>query len=246
MSDLEKINQPSVTSALIELSKNPDIDPQKIEQLMNLQLKMEDRQAEKSFNTAMAAFQGECPVIVRNKKTDFESKSGGKVKYDYAPLDQIVSTIKPLLAKNGLSFTFTVSPSAEKATTKITTTIYHQAGHKKEFCYTYDSIHDDGRMNSSQRRKSALTYAKRAALENALGIVTAGEDDDAKRALDNPASQEQIDKIKKLIVSTGSKEDDLLFYLGLDSMESLSDFDAKKAINALNQKRNIASAKKKV
>lgn len=245
MKDLD-IKKESITSALIELSKNPDIDPHKIEQLMNLQLKMEDRQAEKEFNNAMASFQGECPVITRNKKTDFASKSGGQVKYDYAPLDQIVSIVKPILAKNGLSFTFTVNQNADKITTDIVTTIYHSSGHNKDFKYTYDSIHDDGRMNASQRRKSALTYAKRAALENALGLVTAGEDDDARRASDRMATAEQLKKIASLVKSTDSKEQDLLNYLSLDSMDQMSEFDAKKAISALDQKRNIASKNKKI
>jgi hypothetical protein len=242
MSDLEKINQPSVTSALIELSKNPDIDPQKIEQLMNLQLKMEDRQAEKSFNQAMADFQQECPII---KKTKAVKNKDGTTRYTHAVLDEMIFVIKPILGKHGLSHTFNTRQTEDKKT-ELVVLVSHKDGFSREYSYVYDSLDDGGAMNSSQRRKSALTYAKRAALENALGIVTAGEDDDAKRALDNPASQEQIDKIKKLIASTGSKEGDLLFYLGLDSMESLSDFDAKKAINALNQKRNIASAKKKV
>ena len=243
---VEKIEQgDSITSALIDLSKNPAIDPAKIEHLMNLQLKMEDRQAEKAFFAAMAKFQGECPVIPRNKKTDFASKSGGSVKYDYAPLDQIVSIVKPILMRNGLSFSFDVTPSAA-GTTEIITTVSHAEGFKKDFKYTYDSIHDDGRMNASQRRKSALTYAKRAALENALGLVTAGEDDDARRAIDDAASEEQIKKIESLLKSTESKESDLLNYLGLESLDMMSRFDANKAINALNQKRNIASQKKRI
>jgi hypothetical protein len=157
----------------------------------------------------------------------------------------MIFVIKPILGKHGLSHTFNTRQTEDKKT-ELVVLVSHSDGFSREYSYVYDSLDDGGSMNSSQRRKSALTYAKRAALENALGIVTAGEDDDAKRALDNPATQEQVEKIKKLIASTGSKESDLLSYLGLDSMDALSDFDAKKAINALNQKRNIASAKKKV
>lgn len=235
----------SITSALIELSKNPDIDPQKIEHLMNLQIKMEERQAEKAFYDAMASFQGECPVIPRNKKTDFESRGGNKVKYDYAPLDQIVSIVKPILMKNGLSFTFTVSPK-EDATTEVVTTVYHKEGFRKDFSYTYDSIHDDGRMNASQRRKSALTYAKRAALENALGVVTANEDDDAKRSSERLASQDQIEVISSYLRSTESTMENLLQYLCIESVEMMSDFDAKKAISALKQKASFQSKKNKL
>ena len=65
-------------------------------------------------------------------------------------------------------------------------------------------------MNASQRRKSALSYAKRAGLENALGIATADEDDDAIRAtekeLDGKSSDELFQTMKDLMDKTGFLE----------------------------------------
>lgn len=56
--------------------------------------------------SALSAFQGENPEIVQSKKVSFKDNKGGTVEYSYAPLDEILKTIRPLLAKHGLSVTF--------------------------------------------------------------------------------------------------------------------------------------------
>lgn len=225
----------SMQSALLAIVQRTDIDPERLEKFLDLQIKMENRQAERSFNEALALFQGECPIIRRTKKTDFTSKSGNQTKYDYSPLDEIIHVIKPLLNKHGLSYSFDVQE--KEAHSILLTRIRHSGGHSEVYTLEFESMHDDARMNNSQRRKSALTYVKRAGIENALGIVTAGEDDDAKRAIDNPISQDQIDQINDLIKKTNTSES--AFFSAM-MVTKLTDFDAlsaKKAINALKQKR---------
>jgi hypothetical protein len=56
--------------------------------------------------SALSAFQGENPKIERNKHVVVKSKKGEESSYDfwYAPLDEVLQTVRPLLAKHGLSF----------------------------------------------------------------------------------------------------------------------------------------------
>lgn len=234
--EVESPTSISIQDALIQIVQRTDIDPDRLEKFLDLQIKMENRQAERAYNEALASFQGECPIIKRTKKTDFDSKSGGKVKYDYSPLDEIVYIIKPIMTKHGLSYSFDVK-GGEK-TSKLFTKIKHKDGHGETSELEFDTFHDDGRMNTSQRRKSALTYIKRAGLENALGIVTAGEDDDAKRAVDNPATKEQLDQIYDLVAKTKSDMKGFCEFLKVNKVEELSEHDAKKAIRALKDKRS--------
>lgn len=236
----EPIQQPdeavSMQSALIQIVQRQDIDPDRLEKFLDLQIKMENRQAERAFNEALALFQGECPIIRRTKKTDFTSKSGNQTKYDYSPLDEIVHVVKPILNKHGFSYSFNVKEN-EKSSTLITT-IRHKDGHSVPSELEFESLHDDGRMNNSQRRKSALTYVKRAGLENALGIVTAGEDDDARRAVDAPVTEEQLAEITEMIKQTKSDEKKFLEFLQVSKLADLSEYEGKKAIMALKQKRS--------
>lgn len=223
----------TIQDALINIVSRTDIDPERLEKFLELQIKMENRQAEKAFHAAMAMFQAECPIIQKTKKIDFASKGGGSVKYNYSPLDEIAHIIKPIMGKYGLSYSFDLRPSPVEGLSELLTNISHKDGFSRTFTYTFEDLHDDQRMNSSQRRKSAVTYAKRSNLENALGIVCADEDDDARRAVDVAISSAQIEELKKLQKSSGTTEKTFLDWLKVAKVEDLSAHAAKRAINAL-------------
>jgi hypothetical protein len=223
-------------SAILQIVKQKDIDPERLEKFLNLQVQLEDRQNAQAFNEAFAEFQKECPIIQKTKKVSY-----GQTNYDYASLDEMVHQIKPIMGKNGLGFSFDITQADNLM--NLVTTITHKDGHSKTFNYFFDQMDSGGKMNDSQRRKSALTYAKRSALENALGIVTAGEDDDARRAVDNPVTNEQLEKIHSLMKTTDTTEESLLKYLKIENLGLLSTVDAKKTINSLNGKRTALMAK---
>lgn len=226
-----------IQSAILEIVQRKDIDPERLEKFLDLQFKAEAIHAKKAFQQALAMFQGECPIIPKTKKVDFTSKSGNRTAYNYSPLDEIVHIIKPILTKYGFSFTFDIQLTENPELGLLKTKIYHAEGHSEEFMYYFPRVHDDQRMNMAQRVKSALTFAKRAALENALGIITAEEDDDARRSEDIEATDKQIKEIKRLIKVTKTDETTFLTWLKAEAIESLTALEAKKAIHALKQKK---------
>lgn len=225
-------------SALLRIVQEKDIDPERLEKFLDLQIRMEEKQARVSFNEALSGFQSDCPIITKNKKTEFQSSSGKTTKYDYAPLDEIVYVIKPHLKTWGLSYSFNIKATGDKTSQELVTRIRHEHGHFEDFSYFFNPLHDDKRMNQSQRAKSASTYAKRVGIENALGLVTAGEDDDAKRASDTPMSTKQRVEINILIEETKTDKEKLMEFLSIEDFDSMSGYQAKKAIHALNQKRS--------
>ena len=234
MTDLKKHEGVDVQAALIELVKRDDIDPSRLEHFLELQVKMEDRQNEKLLNNALCAFQSDCPIIKKTKKTHNST---------YAPLDEIVHTIKPYLKANGLSYSFSIE-TKEAMENEITVHIRHVSGASMDSKYTFPRLDDGGKMNTSQKTKSANSYAKRVALENALGIVTADIDDDAKRAVDNSVTSEQIEQIESLAKNTDTTMQSLLKFLKVEKLEDLSEYEAKRAITALKTKRTATSGVK--
>lgn len=222
--------QNEIQSALIEIVKRADIDPDRLEKFLDIQIKMEERQNKAAFQQALSKFQGECPVIKKTSKVSY-----GQTNYSFSPLDEIVHIAKPHLLKNGLSFSFNTSENGNKTT--LTTTVYHENGYSQDSLYIYDSLDDGGKMSAPQKRKSAMTYAKRAALENALGIVTAGEDDDARRGIETTITQSQIDTINEMLRTTKTDFEVFARAMRIETLESLSDLEAKKAIHALKRKR---------
>lgn len=232
----EENNPVNVQEALLKVVQRADIDPERLEKFFDLQIKMQQKQAEQAYNEALAGFQGECPIIQKNKKVKF-----GSTNYEYAPLDEIVHIIKPYLSKYGLSYTFDIK--ANEAGSILITTISHKAGHSKDYFYNFDALPDGGAMNQSQRRKSAVTYAKRAGLENALGIVTAGEDDDARRSGEIPAQEDQIEEIRALLSPAKVTEKEFFEKYRISKFSDLTFKGAKDAIKALKFRRTAICSK---
>ncbi len=230
----ESIENESIENALVKVISNPDIDLNKLEKYLDLQERVLNKKAEASFYNAMSNFQKECPIIERSKKVDFTSAKGNRVKYEYAPIDEIVHIIKPILSKNGLSYSFDTEYIDE--TMKMIVTIYHIDGHCKTSSALFPKYHDDQRMTIAQRIKSVMTYAKRCTLENALGIATTGDDDDALRLTDTLASDEEIQQIKLLAKKTKSKEQDILDHFDISSFDTITKYDAKRIISGLKGK----------
>lgn len=242
--DLDLKDSSSSNDVLMAFINRADIDPDRLEKLMNLQIKLEDRQNEQAFNEAMAGFQSECPIIKKTSKVSFMSASGKETKYSFAALDEIAAIIKPILPRHGLSYSFDIRTVDEKKS-KVITSVLHKNGFHKASEYEFDTIHDDARMNLSQRRKSAVSFAKRAALENALGIVTANEDDDARRAIDNPVTEIQLLVIRELMVATKTDIEKFKGAFAISRLEDFSEYEAKEAIHALKEKRALMGRPKK-
>jgi len=219
----------TMESQILELSMRPDFDPDKLSKLIDMQERIENRQAEKSLNAALSGFQRECPIINKIKKAH---------NSNYAPFDEIVHVIKPFLGKYGLSYYFDTK-NVDERTSMITITIKHADGGQYKSEYYYEKLDDGGKMNQSQRRKSALTYAKRAAIESALGLAVQEEDDDANRATDISATEEQKSEILSIAKSTDTDMPKLLKFLRVDNLDMLTSLEAKKAIKALMQKRTV-------
>jgi hypothetical protein len=145
-----------------------------MEKLFALREKVKAEQAKEAFVSALSSFQSECPMVEKTKKV--MNKDGVSVRYQYAPLDTIVEQIKVPLAKYGFSYTWDVKNEVGFIT--AVATITHSLGHSQtsEFKIPIDT---EGYMTAPQKYASALTFAKRYSLVNALGISTGEEDTDA-------------------------------------------------------------------
>ena len=164
--------------------------PEQLEKMLDLQERWEAAQARKSFAAAMAGFQANCPTILKSKKAD---------RYSYAPLDEILRTIRPHLDATGLSISF--NTSTKDAVITAFCTVTHRDGHSvtSEFSAPVDPAM---KVNDTQKAGSANSYAKRYALMNALNLVGSEFDDDGYSAAKpvnpdlEPATAEQMAMIQ--------------------------------------------------
>lgn len=161
----------------------PDLKIEVMEKLMDLYDRFEAKKAKKEFDEAMAAFQGECPVITKGKPV---KNKDGSWRYSYAPLDQIVKQAGPKIAKHGLSYGITAiilkSPEGKVTGVEATVNVTHRSGHTQPSSFQVP-VEADAFMNAAQHFGSALTYAKRYAFCNAFGILTQDSDTDANKTV---------------------------------------------------------------
>jgi len=153
------------------------LDVNTMERLLAMRRELKSEDAKRQFDEALADFQSECPAIDKRKRV--MNKDGKSIRYSYAPLDDIVEQVKPLLKKFGFSYSIDIDTQAQVGWVIAKCQITHSAGHSKDSSFKCP-IDKDGYMNEPQKYASALTFAKRYSFCNAFGILTADEDTDAR------------------------------------------------------------------
>ena len=193
------------------LAGEEGFDPAKLEKLMDLQERWEDRKARRSFNDAMASFQEEAPRITKSKE--------GAHNIRYAPLDDIMKQIQPALTANGLAVRFSTE-FIDRETLKAVCIVSHRDGHTEESEIVVP-IDSKQVANSSQKMGWANSYAKRYALSNALNLAFTEGDDDGV-ALYETINEDQAIVIRDLLDETKSDVEAFLKYAGAAKIDDSS------------------------
>lgn len=192
--------------SIIEQAVTSNIPVESLEKLLELKERFDKEQARKAYITAISTFQGKCPIIVKTKKG---------VNYMYAPLESIVEQVRPILVECGLSYR--IEAKIEENVVTATCIITHVDGHSESSSFTSKSevlVSNKGNLvrTAMQDTASALTFAKRYAFTNALGIMTGDEDTDAAKKRDNESVKEQFlacttaDEAQKLFMALTNEQ----------------------------------------
>ncbi len=167
-------SEPLSIEGLISQAIDKGISVETMERLLSMRKELKAEAATEAYTAALGQFQRDVPVIKKTKQV--MNKDGQTVRYQYAPLDGIVSQIKKDLAANELSYSWDVKHT--EGHMDVTCKITHVMGHS-ETSTLQIPIDKEGFMTAPQKYASAQTFAKRYTLLNALGITTADEDSDA-------------------------------------------------------------------
>lgn len=186
---------PPNPTGLIEMAISSGADIEKIEKLMDLQERWERNNAKKSFFSAMSAFQAEKPILIKDNRVNYTSKSGIVTDYNFKPLASIQKDIDPVLSKFGLSYSWNQDFNEGKI--KITCVVKHAEGHQ-ESNYLESAADSSGGKNSIQSIASAVSYLKRYTLECGLGLSSM-EDNDGLGMSTEEQNAMVLEKIKALL-----------------------------------------------
>lgn len=140
---------------------------------------MQHSESLSNLTKALAQFQSE----VENPKL---SRENPHFKSKFAPLSEVLNTVRPFLTKHGLSVYQNVS-SDEQFNVVVITTVFHSSGEFIESDPLKIPAGRGGKPADAQGIGGAASYGKRYQIQACLGI-TADEDDDGE-ALSNRGYQ---------------------------------------------------------
>ena len=206
------------------------LDVDKLERVLAMQKEIMKESRKSAFFDAISSFQEECPTIIKNKKGH---------NSNYASFDQMAEIIKPYLAKNGLNFRFRSRYEDDQLI--MITIISHREGYSEESETRFKDRELSGGKNDFHAAGSALSYARRYGLQNALGLSVSGEDDDAKRQAGKSITTETMKKIEDLISATKTNPQDVLKYLKAGSLQETTELKGRSVLKMLNGKLGNAA-----
>lgn len=156
-------------------ARDPNFDPAKLAQLLDVKERWDREEARKAFIAAMALFKAEVPQILKSKGV---SIPGGAV-FKHAELATVCDAVVPALSKHGFAHRWEVN-QAERLIT-VACLLTHERGHETRT--TLQGYPDDsGKKNPIQQVGSTVTYLERYTLMAATGLAAKGMDNDGRGA----------------------------------------------------------------
>jgi len=183
--------------------------------LMEMIEREEARSAEKAFAQAFNALQSETPNIQAIRPVP---GNDGSIRYRFAPYEDIMRQVQPLLQRHG--FTVTFSTRFEEGRIVKSCTLQHVSGHKRTNEFAVRIGKGPPGSTESQGDGAASTYAKRFALCDALNIVI-DHDVDA-RAEGGTVTEEQAEELARRVAETNSNREAFLKFAGAKSFKEIA------------------------
>lgn len=226
----------AVLSSIDQLMKSAaSVDVDKLKALYDLHERFLEREAERSYNAAMAAVQAQLPIFAHTRDIVIPPRDNkpGRVQGSYTEFDALYEVVMPLLTEHGLSLTFVAGSTPQGVT--ATPVIRHVDGHKEVGEPLFMPTDTSGAKTGPQAVASALSYAKRYAMTAALNIATREEDDDGNGGAITP---DQLAEMKALLESTRADVAAFLKYAHVDALESVRAAHFDKLMAAIRRKQH--------
>lgn len=218
---------------LLMLAMQGGVSVETIERLVALKERAEARSAAAEMNSALAQFQAECPHIRKTSTAEIVTNSGGKYGYRYAELDEIARTIRPLLIKHGLAYSWDMETQNDRIL--CTCILRHVGGHQLTAKFGTPTSTKSA-MSDQQKVAAALTYARRQSLVQVLGLTMTDPDNDGAERDERKITDVQALDLEDLIRESGADMARFLAYMGVSAVSQIRAVDFQKARTALQRK----------
>lgn len=164
----------SIPAIIARASRDPMVDVEKLDRLLQMHERMQTREAERLFYEKLAAAQAEMtPIRVDSENSDTKSKYASYVAVDRA--------IRPIYARHGFALTFTTDESPAADMIVMVCDVAHIGGFTKRYRLPLPA---DGKgakggsvMTRTHATVSATTYGQRALAKMIFNLAIDPDDD---------------------------------------------------------------------
>ena len=204
-----------------------------LRELVTLHREQQQYNARLEFFEALSRFQEECPPIPRSSETKFTTRGGSEVHYKYAGLEEILTTTREPLRREGFSLTF--DAATQGPLMNVTGTLRHVNGHSEQSSFPVPTASANPGMSEQQKFSGALTFAKRSVIISLLGLIVTDPTDEADAHV---ISDEQVANLRALIEETDTNEQRFLKWANAESIPEIRASRYEDAVRFLERKRN--------
>ncbi len=234
--------QPSPMEILAQAVQDGKVDAESIKVIAELAWKDQDRNARREFNQRLARVRKCLPEI---KKTTpgpvLDRKGSGEPAYWYAKLEHLEPQVRGPLIAEGFSYSWDTQIS--EAILTATFILRHENGHEERFSFSCPTDSPAPQMSLQQKYGGARSYAMRKSMEQGLGIVEVGADNDGAGGTDpvETITPEQAANLEAWADSLGVDTAGFLKWIPAESFEAIpaSKFaKAEKGLKARQEKQS--------
>jgi hypothetical protein len=213
----------SETSAVLHMieraARDPAVDINKLQQLMEMRERIEARQAEADFDKALTAAQAGMGRV----RTD---SNNPQTRSRYASYGALDAAMRQVYTTNGFALSFnTENPAPEVV--RVICRVSHQRGHSRTYQIDMPA---DGKgakggdvMTKTHATGSAVSYGMRYLLKMIFNIAVSDRDDDGNGAGGKlkVITQDQADQIRELLEENGKDRVKFLKWAGVEHIEDI-------------------------
>lgn len=222
-----------LTAMIERAARDPSIDLDRLERLMQMQERAKLQQHAADFNEALSSVQLELTPIARDSNNP-------QTHSKYASYFAVDKVIRPIYGKHGFRLSFDTGDDGPPDHVRVWA-ILSRGGHIERYHYdspiTTTGIQGKAMMTLTHAKASAITYAKRY-LAGMIFNLSTGEDDDGNAAsMGNVIDDDQWVVIKSLVDETGANVEAFCKLLKVDSLAQIPARQFDSAVALLKAKK---------
>jgi hypothetical protein len=224
----------AVLGMIERAARDPAVDIDKLQKLMEMREKAEHEAAKRAFNTAMKAAQSEMRPVSADALNP-------QTKSRYATYARLDGVLRPIYTRHGFALSFDEADSPKPDHIRVLCYVSHDGGFERTY---HKDMPADGKgakggdvMTKTHATGAASSYGARYLLKGIFNVAIGEDDRDGNAAPGEAISQEQVADLIALADDVGADKARFCKFFKVESFAAIPASRYAAAVAALNSKR---------